>query len=68
MLFVFAMVKRVTASYHSGIPIVSKLTANITSVFNLNAAQGIQGYGDERAFQSFKTALTNPANTALPPT
>jgi hypothetical protein len=57
--------KNATASYHSGIPIISKLTSNITNVFNLNAAQGIQGYGDERPFQSFKTALTNPANTGF---
>lgn len=57
--------KNVTASYHSGIPVINKLTANITNVFNLNAAQGIQGYGDERAFQSFKTALLNPANTGF---
>jgi len=57
--------KNATASYHSGVPIISKLTSNITEVFNLNAAQGIQGYGDERAFQSFKTALTNPANVGF---
>jgi len=57
--------KNATASYHSGIPIINKLTSNITSVFNLNAAQGIQGYGDERAFQSFKTALTNTSNTGF---
>lgn len=57
--------KNATASYHSGIPIITKLTSNITNVFNLNAAQGIQGYGDERAFQSFKTALANPLNTGF---
>lgn len=57
--------KNATASLHSGVPIISKLTQNITSVFNLNAAQGIQGYGDERAFQSFKTALQNQSNTGF---
>jgi hypothetical protein len=57
--------KNATASLHSGIPIITKLTANIPQVFNLNAAQGIQGYGDERAFQSFKTALENPLNSGF---
>ncbi|MBL7542492.1 MAG: hypothetical protein JNL11_01680 [Bdellovibrionaceae bacterium] len=53
------------AQYHSGTPIISRLTRDITSVFNLNAAQGIQGYGDERAFQSFKAALQNQNNTGF---
>lgn len=57
--------KNATASYHSGVPIINKLTANITNVFNLNAAQGTQGYGDERAFQSLKAALSNTANTGF---
>lgn len=57
--------KVATAALHSGVPIISKLTSNIAEVFNLNAAQGIQGFGDERAFQSFKVALQNPLNTGF---
>lgn len=57
--------KDATAALHSGTPIINKLTSNITQVFNLNAAQGIQGYGDERPFQSFKTALLNTNNTGF---
>lgn len=51
-----------TLALHSQIPIISRLTSNVSQVFNLNAAQGTQGYGDERAFQSFKVALENPTN------
>lgn len=54
-----------TPALHSGVPIINKLTANISQVFNLNAAQGTQGYGDERPFQSIKVALQNPLNTGF---
>ncbi len=57
--------KDATASLHSQKPIINKLTSNITQIFNLNAAQGIQGYGDERPFQSIKTALLNTNNTGF---
>ncbi len=54
-----------TPALHSGTPIITKLTAGISQVFNLNAAQGTQGYGDERPFLSIKVALDNPANTGF---
>lgn len=54
-----------TPALHSGVPIITKLTSGIAQVFNLNAAQGIQGYGDERPFQSIKVALQNPLNSGF---
>lgn len=52
-----------TATLHSGIRVLNKSTPGLTSVFNLNAAGGIQGYGDERGLQSLKVSLSNTSNT-----
>lgn len=57
--------KDATASLHSGINILDRTVSNLTSVFNLNARQGTQGYGDERAFLSLKTTLQNSANAGF---
>lgn len=55
----------ITAALHSGFSVLDRTVSNLTSVFNLNAKQGIQGYGDERAFLSMKTVLQNSANSAF---
>lgn len=57
--------KDATAALHSGFSVLDRSTSNLTSVFNLNAKQGIQGYGDERAFLSIKTVLQNTTNSAF---
>lgn len=57
--------KDATAALHSGFPILDRTISNLTGTFNLNAKQGIQGYGDERAFQSLKVALQNTTNSAF---
>lgn len=57
--------KDATSSKHSGISVLDRSISNLTSVFNLNAQQGIQGYGDERAFLSLKTTLQNPLNSGF---
>lgn len=57
--------KDITAALHSGFSILDRTVSNLTSVFTLNAGQGVQGYGDERAFQSLKTTLQNPTNAAF---
>lgn len=47
---------------HSGIPIITNTTPNIQDVFLKNARPGINGNGDERAFQSLWQTLINPNN------
>lgn len=40
-------------------------TPNLKDVFGDNVIQGTQGYGDERAFSSFMTALNSPSNVGF---
>ena len=50
----------------SGVKIIRPSTPNKQDVFVTNAKQGINGSGDERAFQSIRTSLNNPLNTGFP--
>ncbi len=47
---------------HSGVYVMDKNTPNITSVFTTNVQQGINGDGDERAFESMKLSLSDSWN------
>lgn len=49
----------------SGYRIITPSTPNIENVFIKNVLQGTQGSGDERAFQSFKVALSEPVNASF---
>lgn len=49
----------------SNVFVIDSSTPNINSVFITNVSQGISGSGDERAFQSFKTALDSPQNAGF---
>jgi hypothetical protein len=49
----------------SGYPIVRPDTPNMKDVFLKNVLQGVDGTGDERAFQSIRTALDNPENAGF---
>lgn len=55
----------VANSTRSGVFIITPDTPNISDVFLINVIQGTLGNGDERAFQSFKSALSNPLNTGF---
>jgi hypothetical protein len=48
---------------HSGVFVLDRNTPDLASVFMTNVRLGVRGTGDERAFQSFKAALNNPANS-----
>jgi hypothetical protein len=48
---------------HTGVFVLDPLTPNLSTTFLNNVKLGIFGSGDERAFQSFKVALDNPANS-----
>ncbi|MCB0351806.1 MAG: hypothetical protein KDD38_11525 [Bdellovibrionales bacterium] len=55
---------------YSGIPVMDSLTANLQSVFLINASltdsnANIYGSGDERAFQSMKAALDENLNSGF---
>lgn len=50
-------------STHPGYPIVTPSTPNREQVFITNMEQGTSGNGDERAFQSFQSALDSNLNT-----
>jgi hypothetical protein len=50
------------ATSHSGIRIINAQTPNLESVFITNILQGIEGNGDERAFQSMRDSLNNQLN------
>lgn len=52
-------------SSHSGIRVMDKNTANLTDVFMINATQGVDGSGDERAFSSFEEVLNSSANASF---
>lgn len=47
---------------HSGVFVITPQTPSISEVFITNILQGIKGFGDERAFQSFREALNSPLN------
>lgn len=49
----------------SGYKVVTPLTPDFRGVMMNNLAQGTTGNGDERAFQSFITALKNPTNSGF---
>ncbi|MDG0817548.1 vWA domain-containing protein [Bdellovibrio svalbardensis] len=51
---------------HSGVFVMDKNTPNLSSVFDINAKVGVNGNGDERAFESLYQSLSNePTNDAL---
>lgn len=50
---------------HSGVFIITPTTPNIVNTFNLNAHEGTNGNADERAFQSFTTALNSSLNSGF---
>ncbi len=50
---------------HTGIFLITPTTPNLVNVFVKNAQTGTLGQGDERAFQSFQEALTNPVNAGF---
>ncbi|MFZ3231378.1 MAG: hypothetical protein WA160_14305 [Pseudobdellovibrio sp.] len=49
----------------SGLYIVDNNTSNLESVFTQNALVGTSGSGDERAFSSFKAALSSSLNVGF---
>jgi hypothetical protein len=48
-----------------GNDLMTKLTLNLTNVFTINAKQGINGSGDERAFASMVDFLSSSLNTGF---
>ncbi|MGE3975020.1 MAG: hypothetical protein AB7F59_10900 [Bdellovibrionales bacterium] len=51
------------ATSHTGVFVIKPNTPNLFPTFATNITQGINGIGDERAFQSFKTALSSTLNS-----
>lgn len=49
----------------SGYRILQSTTPDLQNVFMKNVLQGINGSGDERAFQSFRAVLNNPLNSGF---
>lgn len=49
-------------SSHSGVFVMDRDTADIQNVFMVNATQGINGSGDERAFSSIEDTLNHAEN------
>ncbi len=58
-----ARLKDGVGATHSGVYVITPSTPNIQATFLTNAKQGIVGSGDERAFQSFQTALSSSLNS-----
>lgn len=52
-------------SNHSGVFVIFPDTLNLIPTFITNISLGINGSGDERMFQSFHQALTNPLNAGF---
>jgi hypothetical protein len=48
---------------HSGIFIINRDTPDLINTFMTNVRLGIKGTGDERAFQSLRSALIHPGNS-----
>ncbi|MCB0419950.1 MAG: VWA domain-containing protein [Bdellovibrionales bacterium] len=59
----FSKLKDGLGDNHSGEFVITPQTENIEDVFLTNIIQGVNGSGDERAFQSIETALLNPFNS-----
>lgn len=53
------------AATHTGVYILNKLTPSLQSTFVTNATLGTNGLGDERMFQSMRTALDSDLNTGF---
>jgi hypothetical protein len=51
-----------TALPHSGVFVMDKNTPNLSDVFLTNILVGVNGHGDERAFQSFQATLNSTLN------
>lgn len=51
---------------HTGVFVIDPNTPNLEQVFLKNIIQGINGSGDERAFQSMRQTLNNPMNAGFP--
>jgi hypothetical protein len=60
-----AQYKDGVGSTHSGFQIVTPSTPNRQAAFITNVKEGTSGNGDERAFQSFQSALENASNATL---
>lgn len=58
----YGKLKDGVGSNHSGIFVMDKNTPNLSDVFVTNASLGINGTGDERAFQSFEATLNSSLN------
>ena len=58
---------RASADLTGGVPyrVLENGTPNLEFVFSSNVQVGIKGSGDERAFSSFKAALSSPLNTGF---
>lgn len=52
-------------SNHSGVYTILPSTPDLLNLFVINASQGADGSGDERAFSSFKAALSSPFNAGF---
>lgn len=69
--YYYGLAQELKADFRQGIPgvsssgtrIITNSTPNIIQTFNINALQGVEGYGDERAFQSMRAALNSPLNS-----
>ncbi|UYL09220.1 hypothetical protein B9G69_001345 [Bdellovibrio sp. SKB1291214] len=55
----------VGSSTRSGVYVMDKNTPNLSQVFVTNVKQGINGNGDERAFESIKQILQDPFNAGF---
>ena len=59
-------VRNSTLDTNSGYRIITPSTPDPVAAFQINITQGVEGYGDERAFQSLRAALSNPLNAGFP--
>jgi hypothetical protein len=53
------------STYMSGVRVMKKDTANLSTVFLKNISQGIDGSGDERPFDSMKVTLAHSGNAGF---
>ncbi|WP_347357577.1 hypothetical protein [Bdellovibrio sp.] len=60
-----ARIKDGAGTNHSGVFVMNKNTQNLGDVFAINAKQGINGNGDERALSSIKETLLDAHNNTL---
>nr|BFD59195.1 hypothetical protein CKG001_13020 [Bdellovibrio sp. CKG001] len=60
-----ARIKDGAGTNHSGVFVMDKNTPNLSDVFAINAKQGINGNGDERALSSIKETLLDAHNHTL---